>query len=112
MARLYADENFPRQVVDRLRALGHVVLTASEAGNANRRMPDDEVVAFATREQRAVLTINRRDFIALHQANPAHAGIIVCTQDPDTDRQVQRIDESVRPLDSLAGMLIRINREP
>ncbi len=34
MTHLYSDENFPRQVVEALRALGHDVLTALEAGNA------------------------------------------------------------------------------
>ena len=34
MARLYANENFPYQVVIALRALGHDVLTVQEAGNA------------------------------------------------------------------------------
>ncbi|WP_445305545.1 DUF5615 family PIN-like protein [Microcoleus sp. herbarium2] len=35
MARFYTDENFPLAVVELLRALGHDVLTAREAGNAN-----------------------------------------------------------------------------
>lgn len=34
MARLYANENFPRQVAIILRELGHDVLTVQEAGNA------------------------------------------------------------------------------
>ena len=34
MAFLYADEQFPRQVVILLRALGHDVLTVQEAGKA------------------------------------------------------------------------------
>jgi hypothetical protein len=60
VARLYANENFPRQVVERLRELGHDVLTTQKAGRAGQSVPDPEVLAFATREQRAVLTINRR----------------------------------------------------
>ena len=44
MARFYADENFPRQVVDALRELWHDVLTASESGKANQRIPDPEVL--------------------------------------------------------------------
>lgn len=34
MARLYADEQFPRQVVELLRGLDHNILTVQEAGNA------------------------------------------------------------------------------
>ncbi len=38
MARLYADEQFPRQVVEFLRALGHDVLTVQSAGNAGLKI--------------------------------------------------------------------------
>lgn len=47
MARLYADEMFPRKVSELLRTMGHDVLTVQEAGNANLGIPDDEVLAFA-----------------------------------------------------------------
>ena len=33
MARFYTDENFPRPVIEFLRAMGHDVLTSQEAGN-------------------------------------------------------------------------------
>jgi predicted nuclease of predicted toxin-antitoxin system len=79
MARLYSNENFPLKVAQALRANGHDVLTVVEAGQANQEISDEEVLAYATRENRAVLTLNRRDFIRLHQAQPNHAGIIVCT---------------------------------
>lgn len=51
MARLYADEQFPYEVVENLRNLGHDVLTVQEAGKANLKIPDDEVLAFATPKQ-------------------------------------------------------------
>jgi len=87
VARLYANENFPLQVVRALRGLGHDVLTVTEAGNANQAISDEEVLAFAIRERRAVITLNRREFIVIHNHTPDHAGIIVCAQDPDTDGQ-------------------------
>lgn len=62
MAYLYADEQFPRQVVELLRSLEHNVLTVQEAGNAG--LSDEEVLAFATNHNRAVLTLNRRDFFS------------------------------------------------
>lgn len=40
MARLYADEQFPYEVVQHLRDLDHYVLTVQEAGNANLKIPD------------------------------------------------------------------------
>ena len=110
MARLYSNENFPLQVVQALRALGHDVLTAAEVGNANQSIPDEEVLAFATQNGRAVLTLNRRDFIRLHTLHPGHSGIIVCTQDPDTEGQAVRIDTLIAQAESLLGSLTRVNR--
>ena len=52
MAQLYANENFPREVVIALRRLGHDVLTVQEAGNGGRGVPDDEVLAFAIQRGR------------------------------------------------------------
>jgi len=110
MARLYSNENFPLPVVERLRALGHDVLTIQETGKADQALPDEEVVKFATKENRAVLTLNRRHFIRLHRENPQHAGIIVCTVDADFAGQAGRIHQAISAQTSLAGQLIRINR--
>jgi predicted nuclease of predicted toxin-antitoxin system len=90
--KLYADENFPQSVVIALRHKGYEVLTAYEAGQANRQVPDQEVLAYAISQQRAVLTQNRKDFIRLHQTVPNHTGIIVCREDPQHSAQLaQRI---------------------
>lgn len=110
MASLYADENFPLQVVELLRRLGHDVLTSLEAGQANRAIPDEEVLAFATNLGRAVLTLNRWQFIGLHARRPGHAGIVACTQDPNIERQASAIHEAVQSAPSLHGVLLRINR--
>ncbi|MFM7368915.1 MAG: DUF5615 family PIN-like protein, partial [Sphaerospermopsis kisseleviana] len=64
MVRLYADENFPLEIVRQLRQYQYDVLTSYEAGKANQSIPDDEVLAFATQEKRVLLTLNRDDFIA------------------------------------------------
>ncbi len=110
MARLYANENFPRPVVEELRRLGHDVLTIQEAGQAEQAMPDEDVLAFSKTEERALLTINRRHFIRLHHHHPNHFGIIVCTFDMDYLGQAQRIDEALRASPQLEGALIRVNR--
>lgn len=68
MARLYADEQFPRPAVECLRSLGHNVLTIQEVGNASAS--DPEVLAFAIADKRVVLTQNRRDFVKLHRSQP------------------------------------------
>lgn len=110
MARIYANENFPRKVVERLRELGHDVLTTKDAGNAGRGVPDEEVLAFAVGTGRALLTLNRRDFFRLHRASQAHAGIIACTEDPDIDGQASRIDAAIAGAGALDGLLLRVNR--
>lgn len=110
MASFYADENFPLQAVEALRRLGHDVLTAHEAGQANQRIPDDAVLDFATRAGRTVLSLNRWQFIALHSRVPQHAGIVVCSHEADVERQAAAIDAAVRGAASLQGVLLRINR--
>lgn len=112
MARLYTNENFPRPAAEELRELGHDVLTSQEAGNAGQAIPDEQVLAFATGQQRAVITLNRKHFFRLHQERPGHAGIVVCTFDPDFAGLAGRIHEALEGHESLAGTLIRVNRPP
>lgn len=110
MANLYANENFPSEVVRELQKFGHDVLTSRVAGNANQSISEEAVLEFATSQKRALLTLNRRDFIREHALHPDHAGIVVCTQDPDAAGQAKRIDDAIRPYASLEGLLIRVNR--
>lgn len=110
MAALYSNENFPVQVVEALRVLGHDVLTSLDAGQANQSVPDDQVLAYATARGRILLTLNRRDFIRLHESNSAHAGLIVCTQDPDAVGQASRIHQALQGQPTMAGQLLRVNR--
>jgi hypothetical protein len=112
MPRLYSNENFPLPVVVRLRALGHDVLTVQETGKADQAVADDEILRFATADNRAVLTINRLHFIRLHRERPLHAGIIVCTLDPDFAGQAERIHQAIGGQRLLTGLLIRVNRPP
>jgi predicted nuclease of predicted toxin-antitoxin system len=110
MARLYADEQFPRKVSELLRTMGHDVLTVQQAGNANLGIPDDEVLAFAVSDNRAVITLNRQDFIRLHRSSPDHIGIIVCTNDTDRNRMATRINEAITASEPLHFKLIRVVR--
>jgi predicted nuclease of predicted toxin-antitoxin system len=108
--RLYADEQFPLPVVQRLRTIGYDVLTVQDAGQANRKISDDQVLTFAIARNRAVITENRRDFVKLHQQFPDHAGIIVCSKNLDWDRHAANIQMALGSRDSIAGALVRVKK--
>ena len=110
MARLYANENFPHPVVHQLRVLGHDVLTSSEAGQANKAIPDNEILELASSEGRVVLTLNRKHFVRLHESGKLHHGIIVCTFNPNFKEQAGSIDAEIRNQPDLQQKLLRINR--
>jgi predicted nuclease of predicted toxin-antitoxin system len=107
LARLYSNENFPLRTVHELRALGHDVTTIQESHMAGQGVPDPTVLELATSEDRAVVTLNRS-----HRTEPrtAHAGIIVCTVDPDFHRLARRIHNAIQLLPDLREQLIRVNR--
>jgi len=110
MARLYIDEDLPLEVAIELRKRSHDVLTAVEAGIANKRIQDPDVLAYATIHRRAVITMNRHDFKRLHWRYPDHAGIIVCTDDSDHEALADRIDKLLHDTPVLDRMLLRVTR--
>ena len=110
MARLYANENFPVDVVQRLRVLGHDVLTTHDIGKSNQGVEDDAVLRFAVEQKRCIITINRKDFMRLHRSFPDHAGMIVCTENRDFEVFANRIDEAIRLAGDLTGKLVRVVR--
>lgn len=111
MARIYANENFRRPIVEVLESLGHDVLTSLQAGNANLGIPDEEVLAFAKQENRILITFNRKHFIRLHKFEPTHSGIIVCTEDSDFRALAFRIHYVIiEHGENLENLLIRVNR--
>jgi hypothetical protein len=108
--KFYSDENFPYASVEALRKLGHDVLTTLEAGQADQRIPDHEVLAYAIRENRIVLTFNRKDFIRLHEQDANHAGIVVCKVDIDFEALADRIDKAIKEKDTMQQQLVRVTR--
>ena len=109
MANLYSNENFPLQVVEALRTFGHDVLTSYDSGKANQSIPDADVLAFATDEGRILVTLNRRHFIGLHRRDPNHAGIVVCSYDPDFAALAGRIHAALIARPDIRGQLVRVN---
>ena len=110
MAKFYSNENFPIPVVEKLRLLGHDVLTSQEAGQADRAIPDEEVLKFANNKKRTVLTFNRKHFLRLHRKGIGHAGIIVCTFDVEFEALAMRIHNTIQANPDISGNLIRVNR--
>ena len=110
MVELYVDEDFSYPVVQRLRQLGHDMLTAHEAGQAGQGIEDATILAFATATGRAVWTFNRRPCIRLYTAVSLHAGIIVCTRDDDIVALADRIHQQLQSTATLQNRLLRINR--
>lgn len=110
MARLYANENFPYPVVEALRVLGHDVITVAETGKSDQSWPDDAVLEYATQDDRALLTLNRKHFIRLHNSDREHTGIIVCSVDVDFVEMANRIDRALAAEADLHRKLLRVNR--
>jgi predicted nuclease of predicted toxin-antitoxin system len=80
--RLYFDRHIMARLAVDLRGRGFDVLRTEEAGKDTAS--DEEQLAFATAENRALLTFNIRDFDPLHKqwqaASRPDAGIIVSQQ--------------------------------
>ena len=109
MASFYSNENIPRGLVEALRELGHDVLTSFDAGNANQRIPDDEVLRFSTGQSRLLLTFNRRHFKQLHRTTRGqHSGIVSCSPEANQTAQARKIHEILALVPGLAGKHLAI----
>ena len=111
MAKLYADENFNLKSVALLKELGHDVLTPHETGQSNQRVSDENVLDFAIRTERIVLTFDRKDYARLHLSNPTHYGIMICKEDTDFIALAHLIHAVLEAASgTLQGQLVRIIR--
>lgn len=105
------------EIVRELSRLGYDVLTSYDAGQANQGIPDQEVLAFATQQERAVITLNRDDFIALHRSGIPHNGIIICKTDRDYLGQAQALHAYLQeelnknPVAKFSNRLIRVKKQ-
>jgi hypothetical protein len=59
---------------------------------------------------RILLTLNRKDFKKLHNQNPNHLGIVICTEDIDFTGQAERIDKALKDSGEIKEQLIRVYR--
>ena len=80
--RLYLDRHIKKQLAVDLTAQGYDVLRTEDVKMDTAL--DSEQLEFATKENRAILTFNIRDFATLHEqwsaAGQSHCGIIVSQQ--------------------------------
>lgn len=112
MTRLYADENFPFNLITELRNFGYDLLTSYEAEQANQSISDRGVLNFAHSRGRAVITLNREDFISLHRQGIEHSDIIVCKEDRDVLGQSKTLHEFFENDNrSLKNRLIRVKKQ-
>jgi predicted nuclease of predicted toxin-antitoxin system len=110
--QFYSNENFPIVMVNLLRAEGYDVLTSYEAGQANQRIPDDQVLRYATTTNRILLTENRQDFIDLHRITLDHPGIIIFKFDRDYTGKIKAITDFLNTDGQpLANRLLRIKKQ-
>jgi Domain of unknown function (DUF5615) len=77
---LLLDEMFTDDIAQQLRTKGYDVISVV-ADPALAGLPDDQVLAYATAEGRALVTANIKDFIPLdtryRAADQSHAGLIL-----------------------------------
>jgi hypothetical protein len=77
---LLLDEMFSDDIARQLRAQGHDVISVV-ADPALVGLPDEQILAYATTQGRALVTANIKDFVPLdgryHAAGQAHAGLIL-----------------------------------
>lgn len=104
--RLLLDEMLSGVIADQLRNRGHDVVAVVD-DPAMTGLSDDEVLAVAVLAQRAVVTANIRDFIALDQRHRAvgrsHPGIVLVSS--TTFRQDRSfVGSLVGALDKLLGV--------
>jgi predicted nuclease of predicted toxin-antitoxin system len=100
--RLYVDEDASESaVVIGLRARGVDLVTTSEAGRLGAT--DEEQLAYAATEDRAIYTFNTSDFARLHreflERGRAHAGIIVIPEQRySTGEKIRRVAALVQSM--------------
>ena len=110
--QIYSNENFPIVMVNLLRAEGHDVLTSYEAGQANQRIPDDQVLRYATAMGRILMTENRQDFIDLHHSTSNHPGIIIFKSDRDYIGKIKALTDFLNTEGQLLeNRLLRIKKQ-
>lgn len=96
--RLLLDEQISVKVAERLRARDHDVIAVTEDPTL-RGMSDPELFAAAQVQERAIVTYNRDDFLALvdeyAQRGQAHNGVVIVNPRRIPSRDLSRLADSL-----------------
>jgi hypothetical protein len=94
--RLFTDEHISDTLARALKRRGYDVESCEEAGRANRGIPDEEQLTYATQHGRAILTFNRNDFLRLDaqwkRVGQQHGGIIISVAVRDVGELLRRVE--------------------
>lgn len=105
--RLLVDENAQSQLlIQLLVAAGFDVKTAASAGLNGRR--DEDVLAFAVKEGRALLTRDCSDFVALVKSGAPHTGLLLIYEDKDLKKCMSH-DDIVRSIARVSAAAIDLH---
>lgn len=92
----FTDEHIHHRLAAVLRERGFDALSCQEAGRHNQGIDDEDQLAYAAEQGRAILTFNSVDFVPLDllwkQMGRTHAGIIVAPALRDFSRLLQRVE--------------------
>jgi hypothetical protein len=97
--RFFTDEDIHGALASELRKRGFDAVSTVEAGRSS--VPDDSQLAWATSEERAIVTFNVGDFALLHtdwiESGRHHSGIVVSAQRPlgDLLRRLVNLDAAL-----------------
>src|SRR5262249_25985692 len=95
--RLFTDEMIDPDLARALRQRGYDAESCQEAGRGNQQIPDDQQLAYATQQQRAILTFNVGDFYRIdadwQAAGHDHYGILVTTEITDLGSLLRSVQQ-------------------
>jgi predicted nuclease of predicted toxin-antitoxin system len=118
--RYLLDEGSSPRAAEGLRRETIDAISVHEVGRGNRRAPDEASLAYATADQRVLVTYNRADYQALDAqcrlATRPQAGILWCTEKSNPRRDIGGL---IRVLAALAheyetrvGVCLPLSHQP
>jgi hypothetical protein len=115
--KLYLDDcAFSHKLRKLLRDAGHDVQAPANVTPPLTGADDSVHLAHACREGRAILTMNARDFVALHAHDSNHPGILAVYQDNDPSKDmsyaeiVQAVSNLLETVEDVSGEFWALNR--